>query len=79
MMFAAQICILFCLHTGGGGAVIDASTDFKRVELPDDWKGECINPDTGLLRQLLEPKKRQACVNTAYNNRLLKKRSAVKK
>ena len=79
MTLATQLCILIYLHTGGSGAVIDASTDFKRVELPDDWKGECLNPLTGLLRMGLEPKKRAACVNTAFNNRLLKKRSVVKK
>jgi hypothetical protein len=71
----ANVCVLMVLGIGlgctGGGktTVIDASCDFKRVELPQDWKSECLD-GTGRLRASLEGRKRRACLSLAANNRL---------
>jgi hypothetical protein len=79
----ANVCVLMVLGiglgcTGGGNtAVIDATCDMKRVELPADWRSECIDGN-GHLRTSLEGKKRQACLSVAANNRVRKQRCEAK-
>jgi hypothetical protein len=68
---------LLCFNKSAS-TVIDSSCGMREVRLPAKWKAECIDPDSGKLRQGLDHVTRAACVNTAGNNRELKRKVCVK-
>lgn len=77
MILATQLCILFCLNTSPA-PVIDSACDLKTVKLPAEVRTRCIDESTGQLLPGLSAEWRTYCVNTAYNNRTLRKRCEVK-
>jgi hypothetical protein len=77
MILAAQLCILFCLNTAPA-PVIDSTCDLKTVKLPMTVRAQCIDESTGQFLPNLTAEWRAYCVNTVFNNRLIKKRCEAK-
>lgn len=75
MTYRATLLLIAVLLSGclGNQPVIDASSDFRHVTLPPDWREDCVGED-GFLRTDTDAVTQQACKDILGNNLILKGR-----
>lgn len=81
-LFSADFCVLMIFGAGllcnadsKNVRVIDRSCDFKKIELPQSWRSDCVRD--GKLRRDVDYKTRIACQRLLANERRLKARGCI--
>lgn len=83
MIAATSFCILMLFGAGigcnddarGKGAVVDRTCDMGKVELPAEWRAQCVKDKK--LRTDVDAKTRKACRTLLDNERILKQRKCI--
>lgn len=79
-LFSTDFCVLMIFGAGlicnadsKNVRVIDRSCDLKKIELPAEWRAQCVKD--GKLRRDVDYKTRVACQHLLSNERILKQRN----
>lgn len=79
-LFSADFCVimlfgagLICNTDSKNIRVIDRSCDIKKIELPVEWRSQCVKD--GKLRRDVDYTTRIACQRLLRNERILKERN----